>query len=225
MRIIIAAATWKSSWGSYLEVPPHLAPVHGGPLLAQTVRQALAHSTNVLVTIPDDERYAAAAEGATVHVRTGSYLSEYDSTRDLWSESGRTVLLYGDVYWTDAAIDTVAAYELRQYRCFGRFGPSRITRCSYGEVFGASWWPEQHEQMDKYLGDIEVIRERGEITRPTAWMLLRAWQGTPLDEHEVDTDWFAEINDYTEDFDYPRDYERHPVVREDRRIQRRAGKR
>jgi len=214
VRVIIAAAGGQSKWGGYLGVPSHLAPVDGRPLLARTVAQALKLTADVHVTTPPDERYTAAVcEGAVQHVLAGPGISEYDSTRDLWSPNERTVLLYGDVYFTAAALQKIAGFNHPRYQCFGRAGRSRYTGCRYGEVFAASWWPAHHPLMDEHLARVADLRARGEITRPTAWMLLRCWQGTPLNRHRVDRHWFSEINDLTEDFDYPADYQRHPIVR------------
>lgn len=216
MRVIIAAAGGQSKWDWYLGVPSHLAPVNGQPLLARTVAQALKLTADVHVTTPEDERYAPVCKGATRHIVPEPGISEYDSTRSLWSPNERTILLYGDVYFTDRALKTIASYSRRQYRCFGRYGPSRYTGCRYGEVFAASWWPAQHQQMDEFLARVADLRARREVTRPTAWMLLRCWQRTPLDRHQVSPRWFTEINDWTDDFDYPQDYDQHPAVRRGR---------
>lgn len=216
-RVIIAAAGPQHKWGEYLGVPSHLAPVDDEPLLARTIRQALTISEDVWVTYPaGDRRYvetAGAGQPVTFVARRPEYPSEYQATRPLWDEHGRTVLLLGDVYFTDEAIKTIGAFDRRQFQGFGRKGKSYVTNCRYGEMFAASWWPEQHEQQDEYL---EIIREHHEnktITRPTGWMLLRAWQGTQLAKHRCEPEWMTVIDDLTEDWDYPIDYNTHPVIR------------
>src|SRR5690606_27047222 len=79
---------------------------------ARTVAQALKLTADVHVTTPPDERYTAAGcEGAVQHVLAGPGISEYDSTRDLWSPNERTVLLYGDVYFTAAALQKIAGFN------------------------------------------------------------------------------------------------------------------
>lgn len=209
MRIIIAAAGGDAKWNGHLGVPRHMVPVEGEPLLQRTIRQAAALTGDVHVTTPDDDRYQVA--GAVRHARDPG-ASEYDSTRDLWNESGRTVLLLGDVYFTAAAIRVIGAWGRRAYQVFGRRGASRITGTPYGEIFAASWWPEHHAQMDKHLATVHAVRAEGDVTRPPGWMLLRAWQGTPLHRHVVRSRYFTQIDDLTDDVDRAEDYQRHPAM-------------
>lgn len=209
--MIIAAAGGQAKWGEYLGVPNHLIPIGGEPLLQRTIRQAQAYTKDVHVTTTDDDRYRVV--GAARHIRDTSAPSEYASTRDLWSETGRTVLLYGDVYFTDAAMAAICGDTRHSYRAYGRRGASVVTGCPYGELFAASWWPEHHERMDKLLAMVHEVRASGAVTRPPGWMLLRAWQGTPLNRHIVKRGrCFSPIDDLTDDFDYPSDYHRHPVT-------------
>lgn len=226
MRVIIAAAGGQAKWDNYLGVPSHLAPLtaHGGePLLQRTIRQALDHTDDVHLTAPDDDRYAvwsmlpADADGlerrARLHHRSPDEPSEYASTRDLWAEDVRTVLLLGDVYFTDTAMRRIMRDPHRRFRAYGRAARSRTTGCTWGELFASSWWPEQHATMDRHLATVHAARAAGTVLRPPGWMLLRAWQGTPLHMHRVRRPWFAEIDDDTDDLDYPADYDRHPATR------------
>lgn len=210
MRVIIACAGGQGKWGNHLGVPSHLVPVHGQPLLHRTVGQALALTGDVHVTAPDDDRYQV--PGATLHVRTTQHPSEYQSTRDLWSDDGRTVLLYGDTYFTDRAIGKIAGYAEHRFRAFARAGRSKVTGCRWGEFFAASWWPEHHRMLDDHLAVAMRARQAGN-NRPVCWVLLRSIQGSDLGKHWCDPGWFTSIDDETEDFDTPLDYHRHPVVR------------
>ena len=210
MRVIIAAAGQRPKWGGYLGVPPHLVQVDGWPLLSRTIGQARKLTTDVHVTCPDDDRYRmAAGEGAVCHVR-GDEGNEYTSTRDLWLTSGRTVLLLGDVFFSDEAIATIGGGSPTAYRCFGRAGASKHTGTPYGEIFAASWGPQRHDRMDAYLAEVARLRETGACIRPPGWVLLRLWQGTPVRRHQVQAPFFTEIDDLTDDLDKPADYDRHP---------------
>lgn len=212
MRVIIAAAGPRPRWAGHLGLPSsHLAPTNDGEtLLARTIRQALTLTDDVHVTVPDDERYAAACGGATRHVRDGSG-NEYTSTRDLWSADDRTVLLLGDVYFTDEALSVIAAGSPTAYRVFGRYRASRHTGCPYGEIFAASWGPQRHSQMDLHLAEVARLRKTGQCLRPPGWVLLRLWQATPVGQHVVKGPIWAEVDDLTDDLDVPADWERHPA--------------
>ena len=204
MRVIITCAGDQSKWGNHLGVPSHLVPVAGEPLLNRTVRQALTLTDDVIVTAPEgDERYDV--PGAALHC-PGPAGNEYESTRHLWDEDGRTVLLLGDVYFTDRAIRTIRDHNENAYRVFGRRGGSNFTGTPYGEIFAVSWWPEQHALLDQHLDRIAGMTKAG-------WRLLRSIQGTPLGRHTTRRPWFVRVNDWTDDFDFPADYERHPATR------------
>ena len=212
MRVIIAAAGPQSKWNNHLGVPSHLVQVDGEPLLVRTIRQARTITDDVHLTCPDDPRYDL---GVQRHIRRRIGVeqpdsNEYASTRDLWID-GRTILLLGDVYFTDAAIRTIADASPTAYRCFGRYRPSRRTGTPYGEIFAASWGAQRHALMDTHLAEVARLRESGECRRPAGWVLLRLWQGTPVTRHLVKSPPFVEIDDLTDYIDYPSDYDRHPA--------------
>lgn len=221
MRVIIAAAGAQPKWGHHLGVPKQLVPVPedgGRPLLARTITQARRHSTDVHVTVPAGGGVRWALAGAVRHERDGGEASEYAATRNLWNPAGRTVLLLGDVYFTDPAIDLILSQPNPDYRCFGRYGPSAVTGTPYGEIFAASWWPNQHHRLDAALAQVHALRAAGTITRPPGWMLLRGMQGTPMGRHRVAAPWFVDVTtvlpgDCTDDIDVPADHDRHPAFR------------
>lgn len=203
MRVIIACAGPQTKWGNHLGVPSHLAPVDGEPLLHRTVRQALTLTDDVYVTAPPDERYDV--PGAVRHW-PGQAPNEYVASRRCWNDEGRTVLLLGDVYFTDTAIGKIRAHGEQAYRVFGRRGASRITGTPYGEIFAASWWPVHHPLLDEHLARV------GDMTK-AGWRLLRSVQGTDLGRHIVRRPFFVKIDDLTDDLDFPADYARHPATR------------
>lgn len=219
MRVIIACAGPQVKWGSYLGVPSHFAPVRVSedseerePLIARTLRQVAKHVTSeeVVLTCPEgDGRYWLG--GVTSYGVTGR--SEFDSTRQFWSKDERTVLLLGDVYFSDLAIRKILTPTTGHvYKAFGRFGASNVTGTPYGELFAHSWWPEQIPEVDGHLAHVEQARAQG-IMRPHGWMLLRSFQGGALNRHIVKSEFFTQIHDWTDDIDYPEDFDRHPATR------------
>lgn len=213
-RVIIACSGEGARWADYLGAPKHLAvAANGEVLLERTVGQALALTDDVHVTTPDDDRYLAhLGDRVTRHVPApDDGGGEYSSTRPFWSEHGRTILLLGDVYFTDEAIRAIAAGSPTAYRVFGRYRASKVTGTPYGEIFAASWGPARLEAMDVHLAEVERLRRAGESRRPPGWLLLRLWQGTPVQRHVVKPPIWVEIDDWTDDLDTPADYDRHPA--------------
>ena len=214
LRVIIACAGEAKRWAEHLGVPKHLAATADGEvLLERTISQALALSSDVHVTTPDDDRYADHIDPrATRHVcEPAAAGGEYSSTRHLWSDTGRTVLLLGDVYFTDRCIATIGAGSPTAYRVFGRYRASKLTGTPYGEIFAASWGAERLPVMDLHLTAVEQLRRTGVSNRPPGWLLLRLWQGTPVGKHVVQRPIWVEVDDWTDDLDVPADYQRHPA--------------
>ena len=166
------------------------------------------------VVKPGDEDLLA-VDGATVErARLDPRNHEADrfaSSRHLWSAVGRTVIAYGDVYYTADAMDTIVGDQTRSWRVYGRPKGSRLTGCTHGELFAFSWWPEQHAAVDGRLGYVIELRRSGVINRALGWELYRALIGhTGRDVRHPRLrrfDQLTVIDDMTEDFDKPKNYD------------------
>src|SRR5690606_21930618 len=119
------------------------------------IRQAHRITEDVHITTPDDDRYDL--PGATRHIRSPEG-NEYTSTRALWSTNSRTILLLGDVYFTDRAIDVIRYGSPSSYQVYGRYRGSKVTGCPWGEIFAVSWGPAQHATMDSHLAEVDRLR-------------------------------------------------------------------
>lgn len=217
MRVIIAAAGSQHKWGGHLGVPSHLAPVMNedgtaSPLLHRTTRQALELTDDVHLTAPpNDPRYRV--DGVTIHEQSPGFGNEYEASRHLWSDTTRTVLLLGDVFFSTYAMATLRDAPADDYRVFGRYGPSEVTGTPWGEIFAASWGPRNRAFLGRHLLLVSRSFQTGKSRRRGGWELLRSVQGTSLNDHRVLSPWFVEINDETDDIDFPADYARHPATK------------
>lgn len=216
MRVVIACAGPQDKWGEHLGVPSHFAPVRTGvgeervALLDRTVNMVSEYTKDIVVSAPPcDERYDYGSLARVAYV-TGA--NEFESTRELWSTTGRTVLLLGDVYFSRIGLKRIMSRTDHGYQAFGRYGASSLTGTPYGEIFANSWWPEDIPDVESHLQRVEVGRSQG-ITRPAGWMLLRSFMGIPLNRHRIDQRFFTVINDWTDDIDFPEDFDRHPATR------------
>jgi hypothetical protein len=66
--------------------------------------------------------------------------------------------------------------------------------------------------IDEHLEHVAFGRTQG-IKRPAGWMLLRSLQGVPMNRHVVKPDFFEQIYDWTDDIDFPEDFDRHPATK------------
>ena len=207
MRVIVAAAGNQSRWGNYLGVPKHLVPIDGEPLLRRTVRQLTGHE--VIVVGPDDARYRIPGSRlVTPSEDGGKWAGPLIYTQQLRDPDGRTLLLLGDTCFSDEGMATILGYEAREWRLFCRFDGSRLTGARWGEAWGHSFWPEHWERHDDRIRYIMDLCRRKVIRRNGLWEHYRAMagaQGGAVGRHDR-LGMATEIDDWTEDFDFPRDW-------------------
>lgn len=214
-RAIIIAAGEGTRWGNHLGVPKHFIEVDGEPILARTVRLLNEHGvTDVNVVGPDDERYRI--DGATLYVpelqqdcNQNCGADKFLSSKDLWLNEGRTIVLYGDCYFTDQAVNTITGYAHRDWLLFARPHGSHITGCPWGECFAQSFFDGQIGEHLRTLERAVHLHHNQKIWHPSGWQHYRAMMGLPVDwwDRQCWGDRLVLIDDFTEDFDSPDDYD------------------
>jgi hypothetical protein len=206
-------------WGNYLGAPKHFAPVDGEPILNRTVRLFSTGAEVTVVGPADDERYRI--PGSTLftprHVPEHGDADKFLNNMELWNPTSRTLVLYGDCYFTEAAAQTIlSSWVIREWTLFCRFGPSRYSGCQWGECFAQSFYPEHWAEHLSALWRIMRLYQSGSgaLNRCGGWEHYRAMLGWPnekLGDNHVITRKnrrrAVEIKDWTEDFDFPADYD------------------
>jgi hypothetical protein len=198
------AAGEGTRWGNHRGVPKHLVDVDGEPLLARLVRQFEARGCEVVTLTPNDDRYLECGGWARAPRFYELDTDKFLSTVEWWLPDDLTVVVYGDCYLSDEAADA-----LMWPGWVGRAGPSDLTGKQWGELFGVSVAPRQHGELAAAILRVRGLLLERKIWRGGGWEVYRATQGLGLhpDDHEILHD-FREIDDWSEDFDYPKDYER-----------------
>lgn len=209
-RIIILAAGEATRWDNYLNSPKHLVDVGGEPLLHRTVRQFAPHGEIYITAPTGDNRYKI--EGTRLIHPTKSYdLHDAKKLLDnshLWSDTEKTIVLWGDTFFSNKAVTRITLHKPSQWSMYGRFGPSKITGCPYGEIFGFAFRPNMRHKIEIALYSIAVMKKYDIIGRCGGWELYRKLNdATDLEFHSKYRN-FIEINDATDDFDFPHDYDR-----------------
>lgn len=210
---IIIAAGDATRWGNHLNTPKHLVEIDGVPIIRRTV--ALLNNrgyTNIHVVGPkNDDRYMI--EGSSLYIPTKNEnnmdADKFLNSESLWNKKGRTVVLYGDVYFTEEAMDTITQYDQQSWTLFCRFTPSSYTGSIYGECFAQSFYSEDIKSHKENLLYIAELKREGVIQRCGGWEHYRAMNGIRgklLDEHH-EYSLHVTIDDWTEDFDVPSDYD------------------
>lgn len=214
-RILILAAGDGERWGNHHDRPKHFAWVCGEHLIERTVRQVLERDpgADVRIVVHDlaDERYKIpGTKRATA--RHDPALHNADkvlSARHVWHRTGRTVMLHGDVFYTDEAIDEILA-DRPGWHLFGRPGPSHLTGKDWNENFALAFDADAQEHIVDRIVELDIAGRLPAGINHSNWYLAAV--GVP-DEHIADwarrpaSPHFVAIDDWTDDFDTPAEYE------------------
>lgn len=223
MRILILCAGDQTRWGNFQGVPKHLVELIGEPILHRTVRllSELAPDADVRVVVknPKDNTYKVPGSkraGAKLDPGNGD-ADKFLSSAHLWDTKGRTVLLYGDAFFTREALEKILTADTQGGWWFaGRFDGSRTTGAKGGECFAFILDPDGHEVFRAALDRVVTLRKTGVIPRNGGWETYRALMGV---EDEKILEHFGDgspknpnlghctvVDDWTEDFDSPTDW-------------------
>jgi len=199
-KCIIIAAGEATRWKNHLGVPKHLVPINGTPILERTVK-LINHYPDVEVYVvakDDDERYKI--EGSTYYEAklnpANNDADKFLSSEELWNPDGRTIVFYGDTYFTRNAMKTIMTFESQEWTLFS----------SKDECFAQSFYPEDIPKHRDALHKIRDAAKAGGLWRCGGWEHYRAYCHEPLQVHKF-YGHNVQIDDLTDDFDYPDDYE------------------
>lgn len=203
-RVIVLAAGDGTRWGNFRGVPKHLTIIENKTLLERTCSQFLKYTNDVCV-IGVDERYKV--EGTSLYLIPSQNTnwkdaSKFLSSKNLWLKDGRTILVFGDVYFTSEAVKTIVKNK-DPFKFFLRTGPSELSGARWKEIFAFSF----NADMARTIGqNLLFLTSMGQVDTQAGWALYRYMIG-PAPSGMFENSHFVEINDWTEDFDFPEDLE------------------
>ncbi len=209
-KYIIMAAGEETRWGNYLGINKHLVPTETGEvLLNRTVRLLKQFDPYAEIwVIARHEYYEIEGANLFIPVLTPEYFGadRFLSSKEIWEGNWITVFLYGDVYYTEEALYTVSHFNDSDLMFFGRFGSSGFTGKGWGELFGVYVAEGKSEFLLEKLMHLVSIRDGRVVIDINGWELYRAVVGLGVKQHQIKGN-YIEIDDFTEDFDYPQDYD------------------
>lgn len=201
MRFIIMCAGSAERWKNHMGTTKQMVPINGEPMLHRTIRLLKERDeNNIIVTVPSINFYGK----LPVPQFVGSNEFDIDKVINVKNliAGGKTILLYGDVIFTEYAIDEIIqSCDGNPPPLFlGRYGMNKYTK-KHGELFAIY---VNEKTIQKAIELKELHKE--ELTRMGGWELYRYINNHPLDKHII-SEHFIDIHDATDDFDYPEDYD------------------
>lgn len=219
-KVIIICAGEGERWGGYLGVPKHLLKIDGEKLIERTVRLLRKHMVNeIYIVSKPDLRYEI--KGSTQYIAklniTNGDADKFLSSKELWNQQGRTIVLYGDCYFSEEAIEKIIRYKLLDWTLFCRPWKSEYTGCEYGECFAQSFYSKDLKRHEDCLYEMIEMKNKGLLSRCGGWehfMIISGLRNEKSDMDYSDIKMFI-IDDWTEDFDTPEDYDKWMLNRQE----------
>lgn len=188
MTYILMCAGNGKRWNNYMGIPKHLVKIDEETLLGRTTRLLKKYGVKYYIT-GNDERYARYGDLRCQTVN--------DCEIDRFEESlidGEVCYLYGDVYYTEEALEKIINTNTKDITFFG----------SEDEIFAI-----KIKDIDLFLEHKHKVKElyiQGKIDRCIGWEIYRSLYNIPFNEHKI-LKRYIKILDDTDDIDFPDDYE------------------
>jgi len=206
---IIVAGGKSTRWKNYKGIEKHMIEFDGEPIIERTIRLLRTHGVEDIVVASDNSKYKFKGAGLYKPKYDPKYIdaNKYMDSKPIWNKEGRTVILFGDVYFTESAIYKIVNDFSRRWMLYGRSGPSNIGK-PYSEPFGIGFYPNEHKLIESGANrSADLFRK--EIANGTSLChLYRCLLDFP--DHLINSELFGErmviIDDLTDDFDIPEDY-------------------
>lgn len=216
LTCVILCGGEASRWNGYRgQRHKQLIEVNGEILLQRTLRQLRRYSiAKITVMVPkgDTNTFKRYCEAEVEIQEVGNVQGpetpawKYLSSEHLWNTKGTTVSLLGDVWFSDLAINAIFEPSPRDWIAFGRSAPSQITGCSCAEIFAFRF--SNHKKHHECLELLNDLYLNGACTEHAAGWALSALMSDDDPNLYTVGESFYEINDFTEDFDFPEDYDK-----------------
>lgn len=204
-------------WANHLGRKKHFIQIDNESILHRTVRLIHKYSPNdhSIFIVGSGDEYVINGTQLITPVKNPGFADadKYLNSLNYWNRDGRTVIFFGDTYWTQDAIKKVLNYNKKEWFMFGRPRISKITGCRYASLFAVVLWNHEHETFQKHL--LKIVKEyhEGKLKRTQGWELYRSILGFPPTDIMLFNGHFKLIDDFTQDFDFPEDYERFIIMK------------
>ena len=201
-RVVILASGVGQRWEAIQH--KQLAPIEGQPLLLRTLEQIAQRWDTRPLVVTHHEPIADAVDGLADVLELPEHQRRWTvetalSSREHWGDP--TLLLLGDVYWTDAALDVACSLN--------HGGPVRylVTHTSVGDDVLGIWFRRRHRHRVARALHHAVQHAFFKGGGGKLWQSYRSLCGFPLTRHNLETTHAVRIHDETTDFDSLRHYQ------------------
>jgi hypothetical protein len=212
-KVLILAQGSGSRWDfrgqPFLNAPKQLVKIDGETLVGRARRLFTEAGCDVTVIAPQDPRFGQTVTLDNPHI-TGTEQDKFIASRHLWSATDRTIIAWGDCYYTQAAIDKITQHKSDDLHYFRRPTASKTTGHRWDESFAVSFGPHEHERVLQIADKVVEAVKDGRVKKDHIRTHYAASLGLPMDDASkiINTLGQTVIDDWTDDFDRPDEWAR-----------------
>ena len=198
-RFLLLCGGPGSRWDNFLGITKHLIKINGETLIERNSRLFQP------ITV-------GPYPNATRPLRVKLPESKFLDTEHLWARQGHTVFLFGDVYFSEEAATMInSTFKSNNWTFYGRSSASGVTGHSTGEMFAVSIHADQLDHFSVCVKQAAATKTRKVFKEGCAnglgWLTYYLMCGQPTQPKWRNYGNMVEINDFTDDFDTPEQYE------------------
>lgn len=204
MRAFILCAGDGKRWDNYLGLKKQLIIFNKETLIERTVRILNQYSINDIFIVTKCSSIDSVHCSRIAPKEYSCIAETLLSSSSAWGMSN--IVLLGDVFYTNKAIAKIV-HPMNAIQFYGRPWPSRYTNCVHGEIFGFSFKESFRKELTKHLSLVANYHKRGGLGN--LWNIYQSIIDAPFNSKVRENSIFKIIDDFTEDFDTPNDYQRY----------------
>lgn len=211
-RVLILAQGAGTRWdfrdAPFLGKPKQLVVIDGETLTARAKRLFAERGCEVVVIASHPELFPDVTLDNPFP--SGTEMDKFYSTQHLWLKDGRTIIAWGDCFYTEDAVTKIVSHESDDLMYFRRPTESATTGHKWDESFAVSFGPHEHKRVldlaDKVVNAVRMRKVKKEHIRTH----YAASLGVAMDNRQViiNTPGQVVIDDWTDDFDRPDEWMR-----------------
>jgi hypothetical protein len=196
--ILAAESGVKQTRWAEPAVPKQLIQVRGEALLARTLRLLAERGVQAPWLLTASEALASYPVPSWCPLQRETKAHSLLAAEAV-TAAGDLLVLYSDVYYSEAAIDTILASQGTRF--YGRDGRSAYTFKDYGELFAVRIADTDRGRARDALE--RAIRFYQDTGNQSFWSFYRLMAGLPLaDSKAIERRVFVNIHDETDDVDF-----------------------
>ena len=190
--VFILAAGSGIRWKDYRGTPKHKTMVEGEVLIERTYRQFSQYTDKIIIVA--NEEQGLGQTYIPPNDKNWRDIAKFWSSKDIWSDD-QNVMVFADVYFTDEAVKSIME-DTHTLSFYLRSKASKLTKKPWGEIWGIGFYGLSMEVLKSTM--LNIIESKVEY-KTGGWKLFDQLN---KDNQTIN---IIEIDDWTEDFDWPSD--------------------